>query len=42
MANVSVELPKFTRERYLLVAAMEIIISEVIVNICVAWMHKNN
>jgi hypothetical protein len=35
MAYISVELPKFRRERYILVAAMEIAINEAIMNICV-------
>jgi len=42
MAHISVELPKSRRERYILVAAMEIAISEVIKKICVAGTHKNN
>jgi len=42
MAYIWVEPPKFTRERYILVEAMEIAISEVVVNICVAGTHKNN
>jgi hypothetical protein len=41
MAHISVELPKPTRERYILVAAMEIVISEVIKNICVSGTHRN-
>jgi len=42
MAYISVELPEFTRERYILVEAMEVAISEVVVNICVAGTHKND
>jgi hypothetical protein len=41
MAYISVEWPKFMRERYILVAAMEIVISEVIKNIYIAGKHKN-
>jgi len=42
MAHISVELPKSTRERYILVAAMDIVISDVTINICIAGTHKNN